>query len=107
LHAQDSYLLPSLNLLSALCFKRSQDRYSEHNGWAFSAPWKEVKIIILSKAGRNLKFPQHLRFISLLSSTGKLLKRIILDRIDPVIQEQELTPVSLVSMPTTAEQCNL
>jgi hypothetical protein len=40
----------------------------------FPAPWKEAKIIALRKPGKNPKFPENLRPISLLSTTGTLLR---------------------------------
>jgi hypothetical protein len=44
----------------------------------FPPPWKEAKIIALPKPGKNTKFPQNLRPISLLSTTGKLFEKLIL-----------------------------
>jgi hypothetical protein len=40
----------------------------------FLAPWKEAKIITLPKPGKDPKFPQNFRPISLLSTTGKLFE---------------------------------
>jgi hypothetical protein len=51
---------------------------------------------MLSKSLRNLKFTQNLRSFGLLPSTNKLFERIFIDRIDPVFEEQVLTPISLV-----------
>jgi hypothetical protein len=39
----------------------------------FPSSWKEAKIITLPKPGKDPKFPQNLRLISLLSTTGKLI----------------------------------
>jgi hypothetical protein len=39
--------------------------------------WKEVKVITLPKPGKDPKFPQNLRQISLLSTTGKVLEKAI------------------------------
>jgi hypothetical protein len=40
--------------------------------------WKEAKVITLPKPGKDPKFPQHLRPISLLSATAKLFEKVIL-----------------------------
>jgi hypothetical protein len=42
-------------------------------------PWKEAKIITLSKPGKDPKFSQNLRPISLLSTTGKVFEKVILE----------------------------
>jgi hypothetical protein len=44
----------------------------------FPNPWKEAKIITLPKPGKNPNFPQNLRPISLLSTSGKLFEKVIL-----------------------------
>jgi hypothetical protein len=44
----------------------------------FPKSWKEAKFITLRKLGKNPKFPQNLRPISLLSTTGKLFEKVIL-----------------------------
>jgi hypothetical protein len=44
----------------------------------FPYPWKEAEIITLPKPGKDPKFPQNLRPISLLSTTGKLFEKAIL-----------------------------
>jgi hypothetical protein len=44
----------------------------------FLASWKEARIIALPKPSKNPKFPQKLRPISLLSTTGKLFEKLIL-----------------------------
>jgi hypothetical protein len=44
----------------------------------FPVSWKEAKAITLPKPGKDLKFPQNLRPISLLSTTGKLFEKVIL-----------------------------
>jgi hypothetical protein len=41
----------------------------------FPAFWKEAKIIALPKPGKNLKFPQNLHPISLLSTTGNRFEK--------------------------------
>jgi len=43
----------------------------------FPNAWKEAKIITLPKPGKDQKFPQNLRPISFLSSTGKLFEKVI------------------------------
>jgi hypothetical protein len=43
----------------------------------FPNAWKEAKIITLPKPGKDQKFPQNLRPISFLSSTGKLFEQVI------------------------------
>jgi hypothetical protein len=43
----------------------------------FPKPWKYAKVMLL-KPGKDSKFPQSLRLISLLSTTGKLFKKVIL-----------------------------
>jgi hypothetical protein len=45
----------------------------------FSTSWKEAKVIALSKPGKDPKFPQNLRPISLLSSTGKVFEKVSLE----------------------------
>jgi hypothetical protein len=44
----------------------------------FPKPWKEAKVLTLLKPGKDTKFPQNLRPISLLSTTGKLFEKVIL-----------------------------
>jgi hypothetical protein len=41
----------------------------------FPEPWKVAKIITLPKPGKDPKFPQNLRPISLLPNTGKLFEK--------------------------------
>jgi hypothetical protein len=56
----------------------------------FPAPWKEAKIITLSKPDKDPKFPQNLRPISLLSTTGKLCEKLILRAIQKHTEERNL-----------------
>jgi hypothetical protein len=44
----------------------------------FPTPWKEAKVIALPKPGKDPKFPQNLRPISLLPASGKLFEKVIL-----------------------------
>jgi hypothetical protein len=43
----------------------------------FPKSWNEAKIITLPKPGKGPKFPQNLRPISLLSTTGELFEKVI------------------------------
>jgi hypothetical protein len=43
----------------------------------FPNTWKEAKIITLPKPGKDPKFPQNLRPISLLATTGELFEKLI------------------------------
>jgi hypothetical protein len=52
------------------------------------SPWKEAKVITLPKPGKDPKFPQNLRSISLLSTTGKLFKKVILKIFQKPIEEK-------------------
>jgi hypothetical protein len=56
----------------------------------FPVSWKEVKAITLPKAGKDPKFPQNLRPISLLSITGKLFEKVILKIIQRNLEERDL-----------------
>jgi hypothetical protein len=56
----------------------------------FPTPWKEAKVIALPKLGKDQKFPQHLRPISLLSTTGKFFKKVILKLIQRHIENRKL-----------------
>jgi hypothetical protein len=60
----------------------------------FPASWKEAKITSLPKPGKNPKFSQNLRPISLLSTTGKLFKKLILTVIHRHIKERNLLNAS-------------
>jgi hypothetical protein len=44
----------------------------------FLKPWKKAKFVTSLKPGKDPKFPQHSRSISLLSTTGKLYEKLIL-----------------------------
>jgi hypothetical protein len=51
-------------------------------------PWKKAKVITLPKPGKDPKFPQNLRPISLLSKTGKLFEKVILKTAQKHIEER-------------------
>jgi hypothetical protein len=56
----------------------------------FPKPWNEVKFIMLPKPGKDPKFPQNLRPINLLSTTGKLFEKVILKIVQKHIEERDL-----------------
>jgi hypothetical protein len=56
----------------------------------FTAPCKEEKIITLPKPSKEPKFSQNLLLISLLSTTGKLFKELILRTIQKHTEEGTL-----------------
>jgi hypothetical protein len=56
----------------------------------FPNPWKEPKVITLPKPGKDPKFPQNLRPISLLPTTGKLLEKVILKLLQKFTEEKGL-----------------
>ncbi|PNF22596.1 hypothetical protein B7P43_G12673 [Cryptotermes secundus] len=60
----------------------------------FPNTWKEAKIITLPKPGKDPKFPQNLRPISLLSTTGKLFEKVILKFLRKHIEERDLLNAS-------------
>jgi hypothetical protein len=60
----------------------------------FPTSWKEAKIIILPKPGKNPKFPKKLRPINLLSTTGKLFEKLIPKIIHRHIEEKNLLNAS-------------
>jgi hypothetical protein len=60
----------------------------------FPNPWKEAKIITLPKPGKDPKFPQNLRPISLLPTTGKLFEKEILKFVQKHIEEKGLLNAS-------------
>jgi hypothetical protein len=45
----------------------------------FPTSWKEAKVIVLPKPGKDPKFPQNLCRISLLFLMGKVFEKIILE----------------------------
>jgi retron-type reverse transcriptase len=60
----------------------------------FSTSWKEVKVVALPKPGKDPKFPQNLRPISLLPSTGKVFEKVILQIVKRHIGENNLLNAS-------------
>jgi hypothetical protein len=60
----------------------------------FPKSWKEAKIITLPKPGKDPKFPQNLRPISLLPTTGKLFEKVILQSLKKHIDEKGLLNAS-------------
>jgi hypothetical protein len=54
------------------------------------ASWKEAKIVALPKRDKYPKFPENLRTISLLSTTGKLFEELILKIIHKHVEEGNL-----------------
>jgi hypothetical protein len=54
----------------------------------YPTPWEDAKIITLPKPGKNSKFPQNLRPISLLFTTGKLFEKVILKIVQRQIDEK-------------------
>jgi hypothetical protein len=53
-------------------------------------PWKDTKIVTLPKPVKDSKFPQNLRLIILLSTTGKLFEKVILKIVQRLIDEKGL-----------------
>jgi hypothetical protein len=60
----------------------------------FPNSWKEAKEITLPKPGKDPKFHQNLRLISLLSMTGKLSEKVILKLLQKHIEEKVLLNAS-------------
>jgi hypothetical protein len=57
-------------------------------------PWKDAKIIALPKPGKDPKFRQNLRAISLLSTRGKLFEKVVLNIVQTHIEERGLLNAS-------------
>jgi hypothetical protein len=60
----------------------------------FSKSWKEAKVMTLSKPSKDPRFPQNLGPISLLSTTGKLLKKVIHNIVQKCIEGTSLLNAS-------------
>jgi hypothetical protein len=56
----------------------------------FPSSWKEANVTNLPKPGKDSKFPQSLRSISLLSTTGKLFENAILKTFQRHVEENNL-----------------
>jgi hypothetical protein len=54
----------------------------------------KAKVVALPKSGKDPKFPQNLRPISLLSSTGKVFEKVILEIVRRHIEEKNLLNAS-------------
>jgi hypothetical protein len=74
----------------------------------FPKPWKEAEIITLLKSGKDPKFLQNLRPISLLSTTGNLFEKVILQIVQRYVEERGLLNASQFGFrgrPSTTLQC--
>jgi hypothetical protein len=60
----------------------------------FRSSWNEGKVITLPKLGKDLKFPQNLRPISLLATKDKLFNKVILKIVQRHIKEKGLLNAS-------------
>jgi hypothetical protein len=58
----------------------------------FPTRWKNATVIFIPKPGKNSKLPQSYRPISLLSSIGKVLEKVILTRLVKVTDENSTIP---------------
>jgi hypothetical protein len=58
----------------------------------FPSRWKNATVIFIPKPGKNSKLPQSYRPISLLSSIGKVLEKVILTRLVKVTDENSTIP---------------
>jgi hypothetical protein len=73
----------------------------------FPKPWKEANIT-LPKPGKDPKFPQNLRPITLLSTTGKLFEKVSLKIVQRHVDEGGLLNArSLFSLPVTERHFNV
>jgi hypothetical protein len=60
----------------------------------FPKSWKEAKVVALPKPGKDPKFPQNVRLIILLSSTGKVFVKGILEIAKRHIEERNMLNAS-------------
>ncbi|GBM39222.1 RNA-directed DNA polymerase from mobile element jockey [Araneus ventricosus] len=58
----------------------------------FPLRWKQANIIMLSKPGKDPKFPQSYRPISLLSSLGKIFEKVLQKRINSYCDSSNIIP---------------
>ncbi|GBN33462.1 RNA-directed DNA polymerase from mobile element jockey, partial [Araneus ventricosus] len=58
----------------------------------FPLRWKQANIIMLSKPGKDSKFPQSYRPISLLSSLGKIFEKVLQKRINSYCDSSKIIP---------------
>jgi hypothetical protein len=58
----------------------------------FPSRWKSATVIFIPKPGKNFKFPPSYRAISLLSSIGKVLEKVILTRLVKATDENSTIP---------------
>jgi hypothetical protein len=58
----------------------------------FPSRWKKANVIFIPKPGKDPKFPQNHRPISLLSSIGKVLEKVILTRLVRATNENRVLP---------------
>jgi hypothetical protein len=74
----------------------------------FPITWKEKRVTTLSKPGKDLKFPQNLRPLSLVSTTGKLFENAIQKFVQRHFDEKALlnaTQFSFRARNSTTLQC--
>jgi hypothetical protein len=58
----------------------------------FPARWKTANVIFIPKPGKNPKFPQNHRPISLLSTVGKVVAKLIHSRLTKIIDDNRTIP---------------
>lgn len=58
----------------------------------YPTEWKQAVVIMIPKPGKNNKFPQNYRPISLLPILAKILEKIIHDRLTAFITDNQLIP---------------
>lgn len=58
----------------------------------FPSRWKEAAVVVVPKAGRDPKFPQSYRPISLLSNISKIAEAVVLERLRDEVTDLDLIP---------------